>query len=414
MKRKSQNMKRLYVVYFLIIVGSVTLYSSLSLAMTEAPAPLSANDGYWPTSEWRTDIPESEGMNGTLLQELHDAIENPYYYPDLLSLLLVKNGTLVYEQYQDSSMQNASTPRDLYSATKSITSTLIGMALDKGYIDNISQTVLSFFPDYTFDNPSEEKNAMTIEDLLTMRSGLDFTDADFSYTMGLVSACFAGDAIQYVLDHPMKEAAGTTFAYDSGASHILAAILNNTVPDGLMDFANTSLFSKLGISNYMWTLDMQKIPAGFAGLYLTPRDMAKIGFLLLNNGTWDGEQIVSKAWVVESSTPQVYPASTIGYGYQWWIPEYLEEYFPGIYAANGLYTQRIIVCPEDDLVIVITSKADWNTPPLLVNYIYPALTYEPEDNNGSKITGYSPVFLVFALTIPSIFLGKNKLASKSF
>ena len=334
-------------------------HADISVQIDPSNVSTSAPD-YWPTTGWLTSTPEEQGMNSSLLDEFVDLVE---YIPlSLLSYLVIKNGYLILEGYPDPDY-NESTLKHVFSVTKSFTSALVGMALGAGNLTSLDELVVDFFPDKTIANLDEDKQSITVEHLLTMTAGLE-CDASSSAMMA------SPDWIQYVLDKPMADVPGETFNYNSGASHLLSAIVNRTTGIPTQSYADTRLFQPLGISDYEWRLDPQGVAFGGAGLNITPRDMAKFGFLYLNNGTWDGEQIVPSTYVSASTqvqAPETGPPVHHNYGFQWWIDLSLDAY--GAYGANGQY---IWVQPKNDLIVVFTSSGGYfeNLIPI---YIIPAI-----------------------------------------
>jgi CubicO group peptidase (beta-lactamase class C family) len=226
-------------------------------------------------------------------------------------------------------------------------STLIGIAIDQGDINGVDQRVVDFFPGRTFAYLEAQKQAMTLDDLLTMRSGLDWQEGDTAYNALYLSR----DWVQFVLDEPMAQAPGSAFNYCSGCSHVLSAIIQQSTGQNPRDFAEQTLFEPLGITNVNWDTDASGIPIGGWGLQLTPREMAKLGYLFLHGGQWDGQQIVSAGWVKNATAQHTAATGGLGYGYQWWTVPSLRAY-----TALGLFGQTILVIPEDDLVIVTTAQ----------------------------------------------------------
>jgi CubicO group peptidase (beta-lactamase class C family) len=347
----------------ILIVFLTDCSSSPATVIPSAAPTLTPGTGaYWPTEAWRSSTPEDQGMDSHRLAQMLDDINQQHL--DFHSLLIVRNGYLVSETYFGIYKQNSR--HKLYSCTKSVVSTLIGIAIDKGYIDRIDQRIVDFFPAYTFANLDEQKETMTLEDLLTMRSGLDWHEGDPAFAAMYNSP----DWVQFMLDMPMAQPPGSQFNYCSGCSHILSAILQQTTGMNPLDFAEQYLFQPLGISNLQWDTDAANIPIGGWGLQITPRDMAKIGYLYLQDGQWDGQQIVSANWVENATRKQTKTDGDSGYGYQWWTYPSLEAY-----TALGRYGQTIFVIPEDDLVIVTTANMDNHDEiyRLIEQYILPAV-----------------------------------------
>jgi CubicO group peptidase (beta-lactamase class C family) len=301
-------------------------------------------------------------MDSQRLAQMLAAIQQQHL--NLHSLLIVRNGYLVSETYFGVYQQD--TRHELYSCTKSFVSTLIGIAMDKGYIDRTDHRIIDFFPEHTFVNLDEQKETMMLEDLLTMRSGLDWEEGDPVYGAMYRSP----DWVQFVLDKPMTQPPGSGFNYCSGCSHILSAILQQATGMNPRDFAQQYLFQPLGISNVQWDTDAEGIPIGGWGLQMTPRDMAKLGYLYLQDGKWDEQQIISAGWVENATRGHTETDGDLGYGYQWWTAPSLEGY-----TALGRYGQTIFVIPGADLVIVTTAQIEDHDEifRLIEGYILPAV-----------------------------------------
>jgi CubicO group peptidase (beta-lactamase class C family) len=206
---------------------------------------------------------------------------------------------------------------------------------------------------------------MTLEHLLTMTSGLEWVEGDSAYRAIYASR----DWVKSMMDMPMRSQPGAQFNYCSGCSHVLSAIVQAKTGRNVRDFAEKELFAPLGIVGARWDTDTQGIPIGGWGLQLTPREMAKLGFLYLHNGVWDGRQIVSAEWVRTATEKHTSTDSQLGYGYQWWIyPRW------GAYAALGLNGQTIFVVPDLNLIIVTTAATDGHDAifRLIDQYIVPA------------------------------------------
>ncbi len=270
---------------------------------------------------------------------------------------------------------------DVRSITKTVTSILAGIAIDKGYIPGVGSRVLDFFPDWAMSHTDERKRAITLEHLLTMTSGLDWDDGRD------MSRLFAQDDwVQFVLDRPMATDPGTHMRYATGPVHLISAILRQATGQSPAAFAQDTLFGPLGIEGVYWMSDPQGIDAGGLGLFLRPRDMAKIGLLFLNQGQWQGEQIVSPAWVVASTRAQhLLPDNPdTDYGYLWWVNR------AGYALASGYAGQRIYVLPRLQTVAVFTGGLKEGGPDLprtlLETYIIPAVESpgapEPADRTG--------------------------------
>ena len=334
---------------------------------------------YWPSSGWRSCAPDEVGMDPKKLKELNEEVRLLLEMNiDIHSILIVKDGYIVAEQYYSDEYG----PDDLhrvYSCTKSLTSALLGIASGKGLLGGLDQLMVDFFPEYEIANMSDEKAAINIEHLLTMSAGLEWYELEYPY--GDARNTFrdwsdSGGGVKYVLDRPMIAAPGEDYSYSTGTSHILSGILQKISGVRADSFALENLFTPLGIEEYYWPIDQQGIAFGGSGVRLRPRDMARFGYLYLNNGNWDGTQIVPESWVQASQEKHMerkyIPDSY--YGYQFWVSDY------DTYSAVGFGGQWITIVPQDNLVVVFNNSfvegdgLQWNTPErLLTTYILPSL-----------------------------------------
>jgi CubicO group peptidase (beta-lactamase class C family) len=294
------------------------------------------------------------------------------------SVLVVRHGAIVFEEYRNG--YDREIKHHLQSATKSFSSMLIGIAIHEGLLESVKQGVIDLFPDHTIAHLDGRKQRLTLEHLLTMSDGMDWHELDYPYTdtrntLGQMWA--SRDAVQHVLDRPMAREAGEAWAYNSGTSILLGGILEQATGQDVLSFAREYLFGPLGIEDVRWDKANGNHYHTDGGLYLTPRDMARFGYLMLRGGTWDGEEIVSPEWVARSTEAHYPTGSGKGYGYQWWT---LEE---GIFAAHGHYEQLIYVVPKADMVVVFTGNVpDSMIPPtdgLLYRYILAACTDLPPE-----------------------------------
>lgn len=338
----------------------------------------------WPTEAWEYASPESQGMDSNILVEMLKSIEDEGIGID--ALMVVRNGFVVLDTtvFPFSTFPDAR--HEVYSCTKSVVSILIGIAIDEGYIEDVDRPVISFFPEKTLANMDTRKEAMTLEHLLTMTTGLNCRDSYLYRWEGMYQMRSSPDWVQFVLDLPMVEEPGFHFEYCSGASFLLSAILQETTGMDAFQFAKEHLFSPLGISDIRWPSNPRGISIGYSDLELRPEDMAKIGYLYLKDGVWNGEQIVSSAWVRDSTRKHISATLQEGYGYQWWVDE------SGIYMALGYGGQYIIVVPEEDLVAVFVSdlaETDFFIPDqFLHRYILPSIKSSeplPEDPRATTL-----------------------------
>lgn len=357
MKRKFTIYSTISVIFIICLVSLAKVNLSASI-MTKTP-------DYWPTTGWLTSTPEEEDMNPVYLSNMLQYIDDEGYVLD--SILLIRNGYLVFEHYFNG--WNDSAIHQLFSVTKSVISCLIGIALEDGLLE-LNETMVSFFPNKTIANLDSVKENITIEHLLTMSSGISWTEV-----FQTIQFTTSDDPLQYVLDREMDANPGEVFNYNSGATHILSAILQNVTGQTTKEYAIEKVFTPLGISNIDWTADPQGIYYGGHGLSLTPRDMAKFGFLYLNNGTWDSSQIVTNEWVSISKSRYNYTVSSEAYGYLWWLyPKYDN------FCAQGFMGQRIFVFQKYNFIAVTTSfeYKNVNLIPILVSdFLLPSLNEYP-------------------------------------
>lgn len=319
----------------------VFVLAVLVLVQTSACGALRA---IGPASPWPTSTPESQGMDSGQLLNMINSIETQAL--NIHSILILRHGHVVLELYYP-----PFGPLDkhmLFSVTKSVTSGLIGIAIQEGKIKSIDQKVLDFFPDRQIANMDDWKKAITLRDLLNMTSGLTQADEDM-----FASA----DWVQFTLDQPMDAAPGTTFDYNSGNAMLLSAILQEVTEETALAYAEKHLFGPLGFNDFYWAADPTGATEGSLGLMLTTREMASFGYLYLHGGKWIGQQVVPAEWVRASGQSQV-PSDWVcsppgscpenGYGYQWWQTK------DGS-IAEGYGGEDIYVIPSKDLVVVYTS-----------------------------------------------------------
>jgi len=386
-----------------VIIASALL---LTLLFPVIPKMEATTTEYSPTAGWRTSIPEAQGMSSKKLQRMNDHIKNHSIAID--GLVIIRHGTLVWETYHNP-RYNATSTHLVYSVTKSFTSCLIGIALDKGYINNISQKMLAFFPDRTIRNLDERKQRITIENLLMMRSGMrwDETSAPFTDPRNDIYHILYEDGLQWCLDLEMDSEPGARWRYNTGASHILSGIITASTGVSTLRFAEENLFKPLGITRYKWPTDAGGTVIGGFDLELAPRDMAKFGYLYLHNGSWEGRQIVSEAWVKKSTSTLSNP-STLGYGYQWWtMPS------ENIYCARGLYNQMIYVLPDQDVVVAVTANMRTGGIDSMINdYVIASINeYVPENpplpirDEGIRV--YSAIASISILAVSVIIIIKK-------
>ncbi|KUO67255.1 MAG: hypothetical protein APF84_16145 [Gracilibacter sp. BRH_c7a] len=335
---------------------------SVSADNTPDTAPVPAIEKEQPDNDWQFDTPENHGVDGAVLDRLHDAIKDI----DIYSVVIAKDGYIIDEYYKQG-YDERSVFR-LNSCTKSFTSALIGIAMDKGLIDGVDIKLSEFFPQLA-DSDSAYKKEITIAHLLEHTSGISWPESG-----GPMFRNFVGSEnwVDFVLSQPMAAKPGSTFNYSTGGSHLLSAIIQKAAGQTSYDFALEHLLQPLGMDSVQWRADPQGITDGGNGISMNARDAAKFGQLYLDGGRWKGQQIVPETWVVESTKPQSAAQPIPGYGYQWWLRTFgdLSTYF-----AVGHGGQYIVVVPELELVAVSTGSFPSGSYPFLNyfrDYVLPA------------------------------------------
>lgn len=331
-------------------------------------APAAEQPAYWPDTEWRSSTPEEQGIDSASILSMLQDIQRKDL--NIHSVLVIRHGYLVTEVYFPPYTREIKHP--VYSVTKSVTSAMTGIAIKNGQIKSVRQSVLDFFPEIALETKDKYLKDITVEHLLTMSAGFntntlpDFSNQDASF-----------DSAKHILTYDsVLSKPGETFFYDSGLPHLMSAIIQKTSGLTLEAYAKTELFGPLGITDYGWQSDPQGVTTGNSGLVLRPRDMAKLGYLYLHNGQWNGKQIVPAAWVQASTTKHMETkglmnaAEDDGYGYYWWIDSF------GGFSAHGFGGQYIFVLPRLDMVVVFTggiADPDFPAPHELVKtYLVPA------------------------------------------
>ncbi len=307
-------------------------------------------DQVWPTPEWQTATPESQGAESKILLKMFlNVLDNHY---DLDSITIVRNGYLIFDGVIPPFTTDQA--HDIFSCTKSVTSALIGIAIDKGYIKSVDEKMISFFMDRQVKNMAEQKKEITIQHLLTMSSGLVPSKSDVGKNRGTKGLFNTDDWAQAVLDRPVTGVPGNIFEYNNGGSYLLSAILQKATGKRAKEFADEHLFGPLGIKDAQWEMCPMGISIGGSAMDMHPHDMAKIGWLYLNYGKWKDQQIISEDWIKASTKPYTASAGSAamfdGYGYQWWLNS------EGYYSAWGAGGQHIYVFPEKRMVVVFTGR----------------------------------------------------------
>lgn len=318
-------------------------------AAAPAPSPV-ADNTFWPTHGWRTSSPEAQGIDPAVLADALDQIRTRHI--PVNSLLIERHGSIVLDAYFYPYADDHT--HDVASVTKSVTSTLVGIAMAEHRLDRLDAPVETLLPD-TKPGDDPRKARITLANLLSMTSGLDCSDSGGrNFLQQMESNRHWAD---YAFARPETGEPGSTFTYCAGNMHLVSAVLTRATGESAADYAREKLFAPLGIDDASWPKDADGISHGFADLKLSPRDMAKLGYLWLHHGAWDGRQVVPASYVADALTPHANVQPDIAYGYGMWIyPQRGHVGGPADFEANGHGGQRIAVIPSEDIVEVITGN----------------------------------------------------------
>lgn len=322
---------------------------------------------------WSTASLSSVGMDTERIENLVKII-NMKLYTEVHSVVIIKNDNLVFEEYFSGhdflyNGQNfhgayidfdRDTRHNTHSATKSFTSALAGIAIDKGFIQSVDNKIFDYFQDYS-NLIDQQKEKITVKHLLTMSSGFEWNEWDVSISQSdhdIVRLVRSADPIYYVLSKPVVTEPGTAYYYNGGTVDLLGQLVRRASSMNVKSFSRTYLFEPLGITNYNWqTLYPSGITCCHGDIYITPRDMAKFGYLFLKKGMWNGTRIISKEWVYNSFQNHIKPPVNwaYGYGYLWWLKRYTAGgHTYNTFNALGWGGQQIVIIPSENMVVVFT------------------------------------------------------------
>ena len=332
----------------------------------------------WPTRGWPRASPESQGVDSAALAALYEAVAEPRLRVD--SVLIVRHGHIVSEAYF--APYEAGLLHDLRSAAKSVLGCLVGVALQRGQLLSVDQTLEPYFPEHfqAGRGADPRQRAITLGHLLEMRAGIEWREWPYDERSDVLRMAASGDAVRYILQQPMRDVPGERFHYSGAAPQLLAAVLLRATGVDAAAYARRELFEPLGITTSRWRTDSQGRAIGESGLSLQPRDLAKIGLLVLRDGIWDGRRLLPAGWVPMVGTR----ARTHGlperlglpprYAGLWWIDERVP-----MAVASGRHGQYLVVLPRHDALVVVTAKtSDSEAEPLrlsdfVVQRVLPAL-----------------------------------------
>jgi len=340
-------------------IGKIFLAILLSVFINGCnKSPTDSNRPIVTNSDWETSSPSAEDVNPELLNSLTQNIRNGNL-GEISSLIIIRNNKLIYEQYF--SPMTADSLHAIYSVTKSFTSTMIGRMIDDGILAGVNLNLLGLFPQYeSILNMSLYKEAITLEHVLQMRAGFEWNELSvpYSHRTNIFSDLYASsDPYKFTLDQPMEADPGSVFRYNTGCTMLLGSIISRLTGMNAEQYAFITIFEPLNITQYQWNPwpASGEIPVG-STLRMKPTDMAKLGQLYLNGGTWNGERIISQNWI-DQSTQKYSSFSWGGYGYQWWLLNFrINGRQVTVPRATGYGDQFVYYINELNMVVAFTSE----------------------------------------------------------
>lgn len=334
---------------FILFISCIGLTSCLKEDDLKLPfltyVPANLSDG------WEISSPSHEGIDEMALHEIYKYYHENSNLWQVRSLLVFRNNKLIAESYTKNPHE-ITQPVPVWSCTKQVLAILTGIAVEQGYIDNVNNTIQKYLPAEVSHYPDKEN--ISIENLLKMESGISFSNDGFNGETNKLLREIPSNSLDFILGLSTFCKQGEQFNYNDGDPHIISAILQHQTKKTTKDWAKEVLFSKLGIENFDWITYKDGITMGAFGISTTPREMAKIGHLILNKGIWNGQRIVSSAWIDEMVSTKV-SADKVNYygktfGYYWWIDE-----SRGIVFMYGKGGQFVFIKPSKNLVMVTTA-----------------------------------------------------------
>ncbi len=329
---------------------------------------------------------DNHGGFGALATEIEDG-----RWGNIHAVVITRDGATVFEEYfpgvdeklgRDLGLvqHTSDSIHDIRSITKTVTATLVGIAIERGDIENTDERLIDLLPQYA-ELLEGEKTDISLEHVLTMSAGLRWDEDSLPYTNPLndeTRMTASNDPARTVLERELVDAPGRSFAYSGGLTHVLAEVLQEATGKPIDEFADEVLFAPLRIDDWEWMSSGNAKPSSFSGLRMRAQDLARFGSLFLNEGTWQGTQVVPAAWIERALQTHIYfddssapdYAVVNGYSYQWWTADFrTERGILPILAAVGNGGQRVFVVPRFDVVIVI----------LAGEYNEPGFSWVPED-----------------------------------
>jgi CubicO group peptidase (beta-lactamase class C family) len=335
------------------LAAALGVFTIATVICSGAATTQGATEPIWPTNGWQTSTPEEQGVDSKELTNLVDFGVTHH----LDSLLLVRHGKIVAEVYY--APYSEGILHEVNSTTKAVIGTLIAIAWKDGLLDNPNHPVLDFFDKSKVKDVYDGKVAITVQNLLDMTSGFDWNEGLDGPDISSHAMEYCPNWVDFILDRPMSNSPGEVFYYNSGNAHLLSAIITKLSGMTALEYAQAKLFGPLGIDHVFWRSDPQGISVGGYDLFLEPRDMAKIGYLYLRNGMWEGKQLLPSAWIdkVNHATIDMHSAREPGLRYSnlfWALPD------KHVYMSVGYHRQVIMVFPTLDMVAVTTARDNYS------------------------------------------------------
>jgi len=343
---EDDNMKKLFLFSIVLL--------SLSGCLTDAPlkmpfqtfTPPNLGDG------WDIASPSDVNIDTEALKNVYRYAHHDDSIWQIRSLLVFRDNMLIAESYMKDA-NDRTTPRAVWSCTKQVIGILTGIAADQGLLLT-TDTIADHLANVSSLQHSD-KNQITIDNLLSMRSGIDFENGGISGNSTVLLRQKPSDSLEYILDLDMDATPGKNYCYKDGDPHIMSAILQEKTGRTTRDWAWEVLFNKIGITKLQWHTYKDGITLGGFGILTTPRELAKIGQLVLNDGMWKGEQVVSSAWITEMISSKITDSEThennITFGYFWW-----KDTGRDILMMCGHGGQYVFINKQKNLIVVITSE----------------------------------------------------------
>jgi CubicO group peptidase (beta-lactamase class C family) len=350
------------------LIAAAAFCVGLVAAVARAGTPAECGSPAAMSDDWPVSPPAQQGLDPALICATGPGLaKRAEAAPN--GVVIVRHGALVYEQYfagQDMYgfivPYDANTLHDIASITKGVVALLIGIAFDRGWLTDLDAPIVSFFPEYS-DLRTPEKDRITLRHLLAMTSGLDWPERAISlnnWENVVRQGWSASDPYRFVLARPVKTTPGTVWNYNSGGAWLLGLLLTKVSGHPIEEFAKEALFEPLGIKDEVWGRFGNGDAGTSGGLRLRPRDLAKLGQLVLNGGVWHGRQVVSANWIKQMIAPQSPHGTRFSfarsYGYLWWQGQSLiGDHDIEWIGALGRGGQRLYVVPALDLVVAVTA-----------------------------------------------------------